>query len=257
MAAYDRVLAEPSSLSARQTLAAEWHATHDSRAPLIEKQLRLREHRLANTLWCDEANQLSREINVLVRRHGKLWAGAVAPLVTAFAFHRGCLAEVTLPGSAFPTVMPKLVALAPVQHVNLTAPLELAAVVASPLLARVSSLQIVELGERFGDTEAKLLASSEHARTLRWMSLTANAIGKGGVVALAASPHLAACLYLDLGGNPVNVTPMLDDSMGFVRPLRSDLAEEFEKKYGPRPWLALPEVGAPWPPHRDDASTTA
>jgi hypothetical protein len=256
-AAYARVLAEPSSLSARQALAIEWRAAKDSRAELIERQLRLRKYRLEQTLWADEAVKLSGEINVLVRRNGKLWAGEVAPLVKSFAFHRGCLAEVTLSGAAFLTVMPKLVELAPVQHVNLIEPLEFAAVVASPLLARMTSLKIIELGAGFGDAEAKLLAGSEHARNLRWVRLFSNAIGEAGVVALAASPHLASCVYLGLDGNPVDVTPGLDDSMGFVQPVRSSRAEELEKKYGPRPWLSLPEVDAPWPPDRDDVSTTA
>ncbi|MFL5356120.1 hypothetical protein [Archangium sp.] len=257
MAAYERVLAEPSSLSARQALAIEWSTANDSRAELIERQLRLRKYRLEQTLWADEAVKLSRELNVLVRRHGKLWAGEVAPLVKSFAFHRGCLAEVTLSGAAFLTVMPKLVKLAPVQHVNLIAPLEFAAVVASPLLARMTSLQLIELGAGFGDAEVKLLAGSEHARNLRWVRLFDNAIGEAGVVALAASTHLASCVYLGLDGNPVDVTPRFDDSMGFVQPVRSYLAEELEKKYGPRPWLTLPEADALWPPDRDDVSTTA
>jgi hypothetical protein len=153
--------------------------------------------------------------------------------------------------------MPKLVKLAPVQHVNLIAPLELAAVVASPLLARMTSLQIIELGAGFGDAEAKLLAGSEYACNLRWVRLFGNAIGEAGVVALAASTHLESCVYLGLDGNPVDVTPRFDDSMGFVQPVRSYLAEELEKKYGPRPWLTLPEVDALWPPDRDDVSTTA
>jgi hypothetical protein len=153
--------------------------------------------------------------------------------------------------------MPKLVALAPVLHVNLTAPLEFEAVVASPLLARVSSLSIIELRRGFGDVEARLLAGSEHVRNLRWMRLYDNAIGRDGVIALVASPHLAGCLYLGLDGNPVDVTPVIDDWTGSLQAHRSAFAEELDTKYGPRPWLALPEVGGPWPPDRDDASTTA
>jgi hypothetical protein len=252
--AYARVLAEPSSLAARQALAAEWRTANDPRAELIEKQLRLREYRLADNTWLDEPNKLSRELNVLIRKHGKVWAGEVASLVTAFAFHRGCLAEVTLPGAAFPTVMPKLVTLAPVQHVNLIAPLELEAVVASEWLARVTSLSIIELGGGFGDAEAKLLAGSAHVSNIRWMRLYDNAIGRDGCIALAASPHLADCLYLGLGGNPVDITPVIDDWSGSLQAHRSGFAEELDMKYGPRPWLALPSLSAAWPPDRDDAS---
>jgi hypothetical protein len=73
--AYARVLAEPSSLSASQALAAEWPAANDPRAALIEKQLRLREYRIAGTMSLDEPNKLDREIYVLIRQYGKLWAG--------------------------------------------------------------------------------------------------------------------------------------------------------------------------------------
>lgn len=132
---------------------ADGHVPLVRQPELIERQLRLRKYRLEQTLWTDEAVKLSRELHVLVRRNGKRWAGEVAPLVQSFEFHRGCLAEVTLSGAAVLNVMPKLVKLAPVQHVNLIAPLELAAVIASPLFARMTSLQINGLGAGFGDAE--------------------------------------------------------------------------------------------------------
>jgi hypothetical protein len=255
--AYARVLAEPSSIPAREALAAEWRAANDPRAALVEKQLRLREFYLARSRYADEAIRLFDEIRELLRQHGEQWAGEIAPVVKNYKFHRGCLAEVTLSGAAFPALMPKLVALAPVQHVNLTAPLEFAAVAASPLLARVTSLHIIGFGKDFGDAEAKLLAGSEHVRNLRYLSLDGNAIDREGVVALAASPYLAGCLYLSLDGNPLNVTPVISDWTGIYQAHRSAFAEELDTKYGPLQWLALPDLDGSWPPDRDDAATMA
>ena len=255
--AYERVLADPSSLSAREALAAEWNAAGDPRAELIDLQLRYRQHRIDNTTWSDEANAQKRRIYQLTQQHGKTWAGEVAALVTKFEFHRGCVAEVTLPGASFASTMPKLMTLAPIQHVNLTTPFDFAQVVASPALARLTSLKAVTLGAAFGDTEAAQLAASPYARNLAHVCLTDNAIGDAGVEALAASPHLAQCAYLDLAGNPVNPSPDFNDDHGVMMAVRSGVADELERKYGLRPWLALPTDKLHWPPDRDDISTTA
>lgn len=255
--AYDRVLTNPRSLSAREALAAEWNAAGDPRAELIDLQLRYRQHRIDNTTWSDEANAQRRRIYQLTQQHGKIWAGEVAALVTKFEFHRGCVAEVTLPGASFASTMPKLMTLAPIQHVNLTTPLDFEQVVASPALARLTSLQAATLRAAFGDTEAAQLAASPHARNLAWMRLTDNAIGVAGVEALAASPHLATCAYLDLEGNPVNPSPDFNDDHGVMVAVRTGRADELERKYGLRPWLALPTNVLDWPPDRDDISTTA
>jgi hypothetical protein len=257
MSAYDQVLASPSSLAAREALAAEWKAKRDPRAELIDKQLRLRKHRLENTLWSDEANALSREINVLVRKHGAQWAGDVAKLAKEYVFHRGCVAEVTLPGAAFASVMPKLLAVAPIQHVNLTAPLALDQVTASPHLAKLSSLAIRELRAAFGDAQASELARSPYLANLKWLSLTDNTIGNAGVEALAATPHLDRCAFVDLGGNKSNPTPSVTEYEGIENRGRPALAEELERRFGKRAWLQVPAEGASWPPNRDDVSTTA
>src|SRR5665647_2490225 len=105
---FERALAEPGSLAARKALLAHWKAQHDPRAELIEMQLALREHRLRGTQWTNEANALSRSIVVATRDHGRTLAGEVALLVESFAFHRGLVAEVTLPGETFVAVAPTL-----------------------------------------------------------------------------------------------------------------------------------------------------
>ena len=255
-AAYERVLAAPSSLAAREALAAEWRANHDPRAELIDKQLRLRTHQLAGTRWSDEAKALAREIYVLVREHGATWAGPLAKHVHDYAFHRGCVAEVTIAGAAFTKEMPPLCRHAPIQHVNLVAPLALDEVAASPYLARLASLRICELRGGFGDAEAIMLANSPHVANLKWLSLTDNAIGKPGVEAIAASPHLARCLFVDFRGNPCDPTPNVSSYEGIETRSRSMYAEELERTYGLRPWLAVPADDVDWPPHRDELAIT-
>lgn len=255
--AYERVLANPRSWSAREALAAECYAAGDPRAELIDLQLRHRRHWIDNTMWTEEANAQHGRIHQLTQQHGKTWAGEVAALVTKFEFHRGCVAEVTLPGASFASTMPKLMTLAPIQHVNLTTPLDFAQVVASPALARLTSLKAVTLGAAFGDTEAAQLAASPYARNLAWVRLTDNTIGDAGAEALAASPHLATCAYLDLEGNPVNPSPYFNDDYGVMEAVRSRRGDELERKYGPRPWLALPTDNLLRSPDRDDISKTA
>jgi hypothetical protein len=247
------VLADPSSLSAREELAREWRATGDERAGFIELQLQRR------TLFgaSGEANTLLRKIYDLTQQRGKAWAADVAPMVTKYKFHRGCVAEVTLPGARFAEVMPRLVTLAPIQHVNLTAPLDLQAVLASPAFERMTSLMIESLGPDFGDAEARILAESPRTRGLRWIRLANNAIEDEGVRALAASPHLASCGYLDLDGNPANPGPTHFDVVGYGAPdiIRTPLGDWLVQTYGERAWLALPTMtpGVSWPPDRDEA----
>jgi hypothetical protein len=254
--AYQRVLAAPTSLAAREALAAEWRENGDSRAELIDKQLRLRKHRLAGTVSSDEANALDRAIYVLVRKHGAAWAGELAKHVEDYKFHRGCVAEVTLSGAAFAKEMPALLAHAPIQHLNLVAPLALDEVVQSPLLAKLSSLSIIELRDAFGNREAAALAHSPHVANFKWLRLFDNSIGYPGVEALAAAPNLAHCIYIGLDGNPTDVTPNVSSYEGIESRSRSTYAEELEQNFGVRPWLTVPADDVDWPPHRDDVSTT-
>ncbi len=120
-AAFDRVMAEPASLAARCALLDEWKSRGDPRALLLDKQLAYRE-----IAWVDRATgparRLDAEIDALIARHGREWAGRVADLVDGWTFHRGLVAQVDVPGERFLQVAPELVALAPIQHVNLKAP---------------------------------------------------------------------------------------------------------------------------------------
>jgi hypothetical protein len=252
MSAYARVLAEPSSIAARQALADEWRRNEDPRAALVDAQIQLRQHRIDKTLWTAEANKLADLERSLIEQRGAEWAGDVTKLVTSYRFHRGCVAEVTIPGHAFATVMPRLLALAPIQHVNLTLPLALEQVLASPYLAKVATLGIRSLGDELGDAQAAQLARSPTVAHLRWLSLTDNGITSAGLEALAASPHLEHCRFLDTRGNPANATPSVTELDGEPDAGRPAMADILARKFGERAWLAVPDIDAPWPPDRDD-----
>ena len=63
-------------------------------------------------------------------------------------------------------------------------------------------------------------------------------------------------LFFTCRGNPVNPSPYFNDDHGVMEAVRSGRADELERKYGLRPWLALPTDTLQWP-HRYDISTTA
>lgn len=254
MKAFDRVMAEPASLAARYALLAEWKAANNPQAELLEQQLADRLFTGPNRR-SDEAWQVMHAIDRLLREHGREWAGRVAELVTRYKFHRGLVAQVDLPGDRFLEVMPELLSLAPIQHVNLHAPFApIAELAESPLLARLSSLRLEGAGAACGDRGAIALAGSPHVVNLVDLGLADCAITRAGVDAIAASPYLTSAKRIDLEGNPCDPTPrVIDEGEGNWLAHRPPLAMELEALHGKRPWLALPTGYLPtWPPHPDE-----
>jgi hypothetical protein len=251
-------MAERGSLAARHALLDEWRASGDPRAALMEKQLAYREIAWANRST-KPARQLDNEITKLIAAHGRAWAGRVAELVDDYEFHRGLVGEVTLSGDRFVQVAAELLELAPIQHVNLVAPISMSAVAALPQLAGLSTLHADALGGAVGDAGAIALATSPHVRNLAQLSLRGDAITRAGVDALASSKFLASLRHLSLIDNPADPTPYVrDEGDGEYSAGRPALAVELEKVYGPRPWLAVPSGHLPsWPGRRDDFGLVA
>ncbi len=252
--AFDRVLANPGSALARTALALEWRG--QPQAELIVKQLAYGDRERTNQTATAEARALKGAIDQLIAEHGKAWAGRVATLVDGFRYRRGLIAQVTLTGERFLEVAPELFALAPIQHLDLQAPLALDAFLASPYASKLSSLAIESQYAGVGDREAIVVAGARQLRGLRWLSLYANKIGEAGVEALAASPYLERCVYLGLGDNPCDPTPSVNDYDGQYIVERPAVADELERTYGKRPWLTGPARGQSWPPDRDDLAVT-
>jgi uncharacterized protein (TIGR02996 family) len=246
---YAAIVAEPNDDALRRALAAHYDGRGDPRGELIRLQLEIAEKGAAGVY---DGDLFGRE-HELLQAHGRTWAAPLADLIAGYKFHRGLIGQVTLPLDRFLEVAPALFAAAPIQHVNLTGPrtrwLEL---LRSPHLARLSSLALEKLD--LDDSDARTIAGAEALRTLRYLSLSKNRIGRDGVEALAASPWLARLDVLDLSNNPCNPVPRpsgrdLDGRVTAVA--RPALANELVSRYGPRPWLANPANPDAWPLPRD------
>ena len=254
MTAFDRVMAQPASLAARYALLEDWKASKNPQAELLEKQLAYRLFTGTNRR-SDQATRLSDEINQVIEKQGRVWAGRVAELVPKYKFLRGLVTEVYVPGERFLELVPQLLALQPIQRVSVTAPWgSIEAIANSPLVAKLSSLGFDGAGAAMGDRGAIALAQSPHVRNLVVLSLGSCELGRAGVEAIAASRNLANATYIYFHDNPVDPTPrVIDDGEGTYAPFRPDLAVELEAAFGPRAWLALPTGYLPtWPPSDDE-----
>ena len=192
-------------------------------------------------------------IRKLLAVHGATWAAPVAGLVDGYAFHRGLVGEVTLALDRYLDIAPDLYAVAPIQHVNLTAPAtRLASLFGSPHVERLVSISLA--GLRLGDDGARLIAAADGPRTLRWLSLAHNGIGTAGVEALAAARWLADLPTLDLSQNPCDPVPhpAARDLDGRITAVETPaLSWQLTARHGPRAWLANPETPDAWPIGRD------
>lgn len=246
---YTAIVAEPNDAALRRALAAHYDGRGDPRGELIRVQLALADQAVAGEL----DGKLLRRERELVKAHGRAWAAPLADLISGYRFHRGLLGEVTLPLDRFLDVAPSLFAAAPIQHVNLTRPrTRLGELLRSPHLARLSSLALEDLD--LDDEDARAIARAEGLRTLRYLALGNNRIGRAGVEALAASPWLARLDVLDLSNNPCDPIPRPGgrDLDGRVTAIdRPALANELVSRYGARPWLANPTNPEAWPLPRD------
>lgn len=253
---YERVLAEPGSIAARQALAAHWKAKGDPRGQLIEDSIGYREARREGRV--DVFERLRDNIDAALRQHAKTWAGELADYANEDSYHLGLVAEVWVPGERFASVAQKLFRLAPIQHVNITAPLgSLAEILGRSELRKLTSLTISNHGASVADRGAIAVAGCAHLSGLKWLGLAYDEITQAGVEALAASPFLAKLEYLSLDGNPCNPIPEVTDYDGDYQASRPALAEQLERQYGPRPWLAEPKDPKNWPPRSRELGITS
>jgi hypothetical protein len=126
---------------------------------------------------------------------------------------------ITIPGDVFVKRAKEIFAQAPIQHVELTLPLDIEGLCKLSQLVQVSSLDIQ--GEQaFGDREAAMLAACPYISGMR-LGSWGSAIGVEGLRAISRSPHLHSLISLELTGNPgvgpgvtgrhgLNLTTMFD-----------------------------------------------
>jgi uncharacterized protein (TIGR02996 family) len=199
---YAAVLADPNDDDRRRALAAWYDERGDPRGEFIRIQLA---NAATEAVGVFDGRLIMRERELLVT-HGDAWRAPLANLCPECTFHRGLIGEVTLSADRFLEVAPALFAAAPIQHLNLTAPITwLSGLISTPYLARLVSLGLDGVG--LADDDARALADAPGLRHLSWLGLSRNRIGRAGVEALAASRWLARLDVLDLSLNPGEPTP--------------------------------------------------
>lgn len=181
--------------------------------------------------------RLADDADEMARRHGSVWAADLAPLVERYEFRRGFVELVAISGRDFLAHAPRLMALAPIRHIDFLRAGEVAAdLFRSPYLASIRSLRLDRCG--LGDDEIRHLADSPYLGELRWLSLLLNNIGMEGARAMAGSSRLPRLKYAGFFGNEVDPGEEHATDQGVVVAARLPKeGEELEAEFGPIPWL--------------------
>ncbi|HEY4178665.1 MAG TPA: hypothetical protein VGM90_17585 [Kofleriaceae bacterium] len=236
MDALARVLADPASNAARRQLAE----AGDPRAALIRAQLAVWDEDRAGRMGSRAYNKALGEANALADAHHWDWSGKVADYTQEFKFHRGLVAEVTIACDKLVDIFEELCKQAPIQHLKVRGPFGgWPQLVAHPRFAQIVSVDVSKQKD-FGDRELIELAKSARSTNLRWLGLLQTTVGRAGMEALAASPHLANLVRVYYEGD-YNPTPAYSDIDGFFQVTPSLAGKELEKAFGPRLWLNPPD----------------
>ena len=185
-------------------------------------------------------------------QHGARWAQAIAPYARApqpgspfqgYEFERGFVARLRTEPAIVASMGDRLVSLAPIEHLELTAAGPFLPAFAAPCLGQMRSLAFNQLG--LGDDDAVALAERGHLDRCEWLSLRGNQIGSRGIAALLASPKIRRIPVVMLHGNrsdpTVQVSQDLDGGV-LVHGLPPD-SEAAEARYGRIAWLHIPPFG--------------
>ena len=189
----EAVLNEPDE-DAHRLVFADWLEEHDDpRGEFIRLQCQL-EHLNPDDPRRPACSARERQLR---HAHGREWAGTIARLAGGYFFRRGFVERVRLDGKSFFTHAPAVFRLAPVRELELTAsPDELARLTDHPVLARLTSLELVFHGQD-SDALAEFFDSPHLAGLTR---LKVRSPGTSAAAALASSRHLRRLTTLDLGG---------------------------------------------------------
>ena len=153
-------------------------------------------------------------------------------------YYRGFVDWVAVDAAKFLSEGARLYQTAPVLHLK---PMGVAAVAeaffASPLLERIITLDLFD--QRLGDEGMRILANSPHLGRLACLELGFNDIGADGLEALVATDKLSSLRWASLGANPVPnpAAEEMVDAGHVLDTVPSEAAIEWERRFGPRPWL--------------------
>jgi uncharacterized protein (TIGR02996 family) len=235
----DAVRAAPDDDGPRLVAADAWDERHDPRGRFVRVQLAL-----ATLPPFDYRREpLAFEERILLARHAEEWSAPLAGLASGVVFHRGFVHEVNLTARQFLTHGDAVFAAAPVRHLHLLdAGRNLAAVLASPLLARLDALTVFAqyLGGPGGIAAA--LRGAKSLTGLRRLYLGRNRLTDDDVATLTQGPFADGLESLDLHDNPITDagTLRLAEAGVFPRLRRLDLART---AVGPHACAAVATAG--------------
>jgi hypothetical protein len=130
---------------------------------------------------------------------------------------------------------------APILHVKLEGIADYPVALASPLLARLVSLDLTD--QEIGDEHVRRLAESPHASRLRWLGIAINNVTQDGLEAVCASPYLRHVQYFDCRGNrfedPTDTFGSEGEAIVFSMPTEAGAA--LEARHGRLEWLHAPD----------------
>ena len=178
------------------------------------------------------------------------WARPVARLTSGYTFDRGFIGSVALTASDFLSHADRLLALAPIVHVELRdVALFVEPLFACSHLARIRALSLSDSG--LNDDDMRRLAESPHLQNVWWLDLSFNDIGPPGVETLATSTCLKNVTFLSLKSNPSDPR----ETLAFEGELISDATlppegKALEARHGYIPWLHChAESAVDYPPN--------
>lgn len=239
------VLAAPDRDAPRLAFAAALRPRDEPRSRFIELQLR------AAASEGGSSPELTYAAADLLEAHGDAWAADLCPPCRAVHYRRGFVEHVALSMADFLAHGARLLAAAPIWHLDLDwSPGMAQALFASPLLDTIRSMNLDRC--RLDDEAMDWLAASPHLGNLQWLELMRNAVGMRGVRALAASDGLPRLRYVGFFGNPADPTEELFYDQGIVIDRALPPQGDFiEAEFGRVPWLHL-EGATSWdvPPSR-------
>jgi uncharacterized protein (TIGR02996 family) len=236
-----RAVVESPDLDAPRLAYADWCATIDeedmrARAELIRAQIDL-SLTPPDVVRTGGAHHLQRRIADLLARWSAVWSEPLRPYIESASYQRGFAGHVRMTGRGFLEYAERIFALAPVQHVDLTAVRDVRdQLLASPYLGRLKSLSLDGCGLTADDMRA--IGSTPALLGLRWLSLRNNNLDLDGSRAIAASPVLKGLRVIQLAGNPVDPSEELGvDGGEVVDTALPESGEILEREFGSLPWL--------------------
>ncbi len=240
------VIAAPQDDGPRLVYADQMAPYRSERAEFIRLQVARSAAERANGAFIGAPSSRESELR---QRFGKEWAGAVSaygrPITSdgryrGWEFERGFVAQIRTDPDIVIDRKSRLFELAPIEHVDVTSDGPVRALLRSPNLARLRSLDLGGLG--LNDDDARVLAAEGQLTRCEWLDLRGNMIGPVGVAALVASPLIRAIPMVMLDGNPSDPAVQYNlDYDGSVMDLYlPPEGQEAEARYGRINWFHLP-----------------